>query len=86
MVLTVLYFLFGGVASVTVGKYTLEPDVIFVEVLFEEVVAFAVDDVEIGFVAIVLEVLVACLPGINDGFILTVLEGIIEGCIGIVFI
>ena len=75
MVLTGLYCLIVSIAPVTLGQYTLNIDVIFVEGLFDDIKALVINDVDIGFIDVLLEALMACIPGVCDGFGLMVLDG-----------
>ena len=50
-------------------------DVIFVEGLFDDIKALVINDVDIGFIDVLLEALMECIPGVCDGFGLMVLDG-----------
>ena len=75
MVFPGLYGPFGGIATVSVGRYSLESDVVFAEGLFEEVGAFIVKYVKIWGVDVVFESGVAKFPCVSNGFGLSVLDG-----------
>ena len=57
-----LYGPFGSVATVSVGRYSLESDVVFAEGCFKEVGEFVVEYVQIRGVAVVFESGVAKFP------------------------